>query len=257
MQISRESLSQLLLEKYNIAAEPAQFSPWALHLEKRVDFAKWPAFRNGLFEVQDEGSQLIALLTQAQPGETVIDYCAGAGGKTLAMAAMMQNQGQIYACDVSQKRLYELRNRAFRNQVEIVQAVNLRENFSLPSADCVLVDAPCSGLGTQRRKPETRWWLDEETLAKFVERQQRILELSSLLVNIGGRLIYATCSILEDENEHVIHHFLERHRNWELLPASSILPFIESEFFKLLPHQYNSDGFFAAVLQKIDAPTPT
>lgn len=230
------------LTHIGIAAEPTPHSPNGLRLAKRGALQTTQPFRDGWIEPQDEGSQLLALHVNAQPGETVIDFCAGGGGKTLALAAQMQNCGRLYACDTRRVSLDKLRLRAQRAGAGLADLLALRdENDPLlaslkAKADAVLVDAPCTGSGTLRRNPERR--LHTPDLAALAATQLSILIGASRLLKKGGRLIYATCSLLAEENEAVVEQFLRSHPNF----AAANPP------LRLLPHRDNTDGFFAHTL---------
>ncbi len=232
-----------------IVATATPYSPWGLRLAKRLS-RQSPLLLDGLLEPQDEGSQLLALLTAAAPGETVIDWCAGAGGKSLALAAMMENQGRLIACDISASRLAKLSPRATRAGATIIET-HLLSSLPALEADAVLVDAPCSGLGTLRRAPELR--LRSFDFTALANLQLQILSEAASAVRPGGRLIYGTCSLLADENEAVIAAFLSTHPEFEpatdapslaaglLTPAGSL---------RLWPHQHGTDGFFAQLLRR-------
>ncbi|MEJ5976165.1 RsmB/NOP family class I SAM-dependent RNA methyltransferase [Novosphingobium sp. PS1R-30] len=218
---------------------------------------QWEAYQAGRIEVQDTGSQLTCEALAAQPGETVIDLCAGAGGKTLALAAAMANRGCLIASDADRARLSRLMPRAERAGVSIVETVLLdagREGEALAvwqgKADAVLVDAPCSGVGTWRRNPEARWRLTEAQLARYVALQARLLDLAAMLVRPGGRLVYVTCSLLDVEGARQIDGFLARHRDW-----SAALPHLPAgrprgQGLRLSPFHDGTDGFFVAILTR-------
>ncbi len=238
-------------------AEPTRLSPWGVIFTGRTNVFALRAFKAGLFEVQDEGSQLIALACGARPGQLVVDACAGAGGKTLALASEMRNKGRLVAADRDGRRLDELRPRARRAGVHNWEARSVPESSDArvadlrAQADVVLVDAPCSGLGALRRNPDARWRLDEQEVDSFPPRQGEILERYSALVKPGGRLVYATCSINRRENEDVRAAFLAAHREFQpaqALPESvglGIGPEIQ-----LLPHRHGTDGFYIAALER-------
>ena len=260
--LSREQLqSQLRTEGFELM--PTPYSPYGLRREQRGPLFASRAFRSGLFELQDEGSQLIGLLSGVRPGQQVVDFCAGAGGKTLQMAAMMGNTGAIYAFDVVRRRLDRLRPRLLRAGVHTVQRrVILDEGDPalarlVAKADVVLVDAPCSGTGTLRRNPDIKWRPID--LAGLSALQSRILGSAARLVKPGGRLVYATCSLLEEENCGVTSVFLAAHQDFKVLPASEILvrqgisvPGGQAAdgALELLPHRHNTDGFYALVMQR-------
>ena len=227
------------LAKAGIAASPTPHSPLGLRLAKRGALQATPPFRDGWIEPQDEGSQLLTLHLHAQPGETVIDFCAGGGGKTLALAAQMQNRGRLYACDTRRASLDKLRLRAQRAGAGLADLLVLRdENDPLltslkAKADAVLVDAPCTGSGTLRRNPERR--LHTPDLVALSATQLSILIGASRLVKKGGRLIYATCSLLGEENEAVVEKFLRSQPHFTAANPP----------LRLLPHRDDTDGFFA------------
>lgn len=248
-----------------VPAVPTLYSPLALRLEARVNLPATKAFRNGLIEVQDEGSQLVALLADAQPGMSVVDFCAGAGGKTLALAAQMQNKGRLVASDVSAGRLERASVRLRRAGVHNVTRRALEGEGDkwvkrqAGSFDRVLVDAPCTGTGTWRRNPDAKWRLTEETLENLTATQGAIIRRAARLVKPGGRLIYATCSMLVEENEGCIESFLtEAGEDFRILPVHSLWPDLigtapcpsEGDFLRLDPARHGTDGFFVAVLER-------
>jgi 16S rRNA (cytosine967-C5)-methyltransferase len=242
--------------------EPTRLSPWGVIFTGRTNVFALRAFKAGLFEVQDEGSQLIALACEARPGQVVVDACAGAGGKTLALASEMHNKGRLVACDRDGRRLDELRPRARRNGVHNWEARAVPESSDARiadlagQADVVLVDAPCSGLGALRRNPDARWRLDESEVDSFPPRQKQILERYARLVKPEGRLVYATCSINRRENQDVRAAFLDAHPEFEpaqALPASLGLGNAADQ--QLLPHRHGTDGFYIAVMHKSGHPT--
>jgi len=201
----------------------SSISPWGLSFKQRVALFNLKEFKQGWFEVQDQGSQLLAQLTNVKAGDRVVDFCAGAGGKTLAMAAMMENKGTIYACDVHSKRLENLTKRTKRGGVHNVRThVLSSENDKWVKkhkelADVVLIDAPCTGTGTWRRSPDSRWNLSQENVEDLVALQQSILQSAKRLVKPGGRLLYATCSLLNEENEQQVEHFLKNNEGFEAI----------------------------------------
>ena len=243
-----------------IAADPAPLSPIGIRLRDKPALAKNPLFLDGAFEVQDEGSQLLGYLVEPKRGEMVVDFCAGAGGKTLLLGAMMKNTGRLYAFDVSDKRLTNLKPRLARSGLSNVHPGRIEHERDMKvkrlagKADRVLVDAPCSGLGTLRRNPDLKWRQDEKSVAELNAKQASILEAAATLVKPGGRLVYATCSLLREENEAIVEAFLTKHEGFALVPASSVLArhgiALEGDMLRLLPHRHNTDGFFAAVLER-------
>lgn len=249
------------LEAEDVKVTPTLLSPFGLVLETRTNVYALKAFREGLFEVQDEGSQLLGMLVDAPP-RRVIDACAGAGGKTLQLAAQMKNRGEIYALDVDARRLEELKLRARRAGVHNVRISAISKDAKAEeelakwagSAERVLVDAPCSGTGTWRRKPDARYRLTPELLAEHVQIQQTLIARFAKLVKPGGRLIYGTCSILREENEGVIEDFLAKHPDFSLTPATPWLgealasKVTRGGMLRLFTHRHDTDGFFGAVL---------
>lgn len=256
-----EAIAALAAE--GIAAEPTALSPLGLRLGGRVALIQHTAFRNGLVEVQDEGSQLVALLTDARPGEAVVDFCAGAGGKTLALAAQMQNKGRLVACDVSQGRVDRAQDRLRRAGVHNVRREVLAgENDKwvkrhAGSFDRVLIDAPCSGTGTWRRNPDAKWRLTPERLAELEALQARVLASAARLAKPGGRLVYATCSLLPEENEAQVDAFLAAHPDFAVLPVAEVWSAVlatpcpaDGPYLRLTPAANGTDGFFIAVLRR-------
>ncbi|MBO4643098.1 MAG: RsmB/NOP family class I SAM-dependent RNA methyltransferase [Alphaproteobacteria bacterium] len=242
-----------LLEKDGIKAEKTPFSPWGIRLAERINITAHSLFRDGLVEVQDEGSQLVSLLSRAQPGETVIDWCAGAGGKTLALSAMMQAKGTLYAADAFTKRLKDLPERA--NRAGAANIILLNDYKDLKSYDLVLVDAPCTGTGTWRRAPDARWRVTAEQSATIVKTQAEILDKAASHVKKGGRLFYITCSLDKAENENQAGAFLKRHADFEmqdLSPAFNRLTghTAKTETIRLRPSELHTDGFFAASFKR-------
>jgi 16S rRNA (cytosine967-C5)-methyltransferase len=262
--IKREDvLSELLQAGLDVA--PTPYSPWGLRVQGRPPLQDTPAFRAGRFEVQDEGSQLLALLLDAKRGEMVVDFCAGAGGKTLALGAAMRNTGRLYALDTSGHRLDAMKPRLARSGLSNVHAVQIaherdeRVKRLAGKIDRVLVDAPCSGLGTLRRNPDLKWRQSPQAVVEMRARQQAILSAAANLLKPGGRLVYATCSLLEVENEAVARIFEEAQPDFEVLPADQVLErarigaanaLVDGVRLRLWPHRHGTDGFFAAVWQR-------
>lgn len=256
-----EAIAALAAEK--VEAQPTRLSPLGLRLSGRIALVQYQAFRNGLVEVQDEGSQLVALLTGAQPGEAVVDFCAGAGGKTLALAAMMGNKGRLIACDVSEGRIDRAAERLRRADVHNVRKQVLKGEDDpwvkrhAASFDRVLVDAPCTGTGTWRRNPDAKWRLTPERLEELQAVQARVLASAARLVKPGGRLVYATCSLLPEENEERVHAFLDGAPQFRPVPVAEAwaqqvggdCP-ADGEWLRLTPARHHTDGFFVALLQR-------
>jgi 16S rRNA (cytosine967-C5)-methyltransferase len=252
LKATREAVSKLIPE-----AAPGPLSPDALRLPEGTNVEALPAFEQGLIEVQDEGSQLIALATRAGAGMTVVDLCAGAGGKTLALAAMMGGQGRLIACDVDRARLSRLAPRAERAGAGNIETRLLdggRESAALADlagqADVVLVDAPCSGSGTWRRNPEARWRLTPQRLERLTQLQASVLALAAALVKPGGRLVYAVCSLLEEEGAGQLAAFRARNPGWIVDPAPVEAGRPSGDGLLLTPASDGTDGFFIAGLDR-------
>ena len=244
-----------------IACEPTPYAPLGLRVIKKPALQNLPLFKSGAIEVQDEGSQLLAQIVGAKRGEMVVDFCAGAGGKTLAIGALMRNTGRLYAFDISDKRLAKLKPRMARSGLSNVHPVLIaHENDAkvkrlAGKADRVLVDAPCSGLGTLRRNPDVKWRQTPATVLEMNAKQISILSSAARLVKAGGRLVYGTCSILDEENEAIVAQFLAANPDFTLLPMKDVLAEQKidldmQDYLKLLPQRHQTDGFFAAVLER-------
>ena len=246
----------------DIAATPTPWSPVGLRLARRVALQTIGAWKDGLVEVQDEGSQLVALLVDAKPGMRVVDFCAGAGGKTLAIAATMANKGHVVACDISAPRLEGATKRLRRAGVHNVERRQLADERDpwvkkhQKSYDRVVADVPCTGTGAWRRNADGRWRLQPVDLEELVALQARIVDSCCRLVKKGGRLVYATCSVLREENEAQVERFLEAHPEFHLLSADEIWPEGVTRpdagpMLRLTPARHATDGFFAAVLERV------
>jgi len=261
VKMTREDLAARLAEE-GVIARPTRLSPVGLVFETRVNAFGLPAFRDGLFEVMDEGSQLVADAVAPPPRGRIVDACAGAGGKTLALAGTLDNHGRILALDSNGKKLEELRRRARRAGLSNLSAREVIGGALPPEAklgawDRVLVDAPCSGLGTLRRNPEARWRLSTKMVDTYPADQLGLLIAYAPLVAIGGRLVYATCSVLREENEAVVERFLHERPDFVVMPLKEIwgkeraAQVGDGVFLRLLPHVHDTDGFFAAVLRRV------
>lgn len=265
----RETIKASLL-KDGIETEDAPYSPWGLRVKGKVFLSETKAFRGGQIEIQDEGSQLIALACDVQPGMQVMDYCAGGGGKTLALASAMRVKGRIVAMDLDAGRLAKAKTRFKRARVsDIIETRPLSDEKSRKwlrrqkqSFDVVLVDVPCSGTGTWRRNPDTRWRTYGPSVEELIPVQADILDRVAGVVKGGGRLVYATCSLLPEENEQQIEKFLAQHPEFELAPLNDIWPAgctppCEGKYMRLSPKRHHTDGFFAAVLvRKVEEGQP-
>ena len=256
---------EAVLERLEADGTPGaatRYSPVGVRVKEKVALNKHPMYLDGAVEVQDEGSQILGLLVEPRRSDMVVDFCAGAGGKTLQLGAAMGSHGRLYAYDVSDKRLANLTPRLRRSGLSNVHPQRIDgENDSKVKrlrgkVDRVLVDAPCTGLGTLRRNPDLKTRQTEAGLAELTAKQWAILEAAAALVKPGGRLVYGTCSLLEEENEAIVERFLAAHPDFAIVPCSEVLarqgiaiPGCE-RYLKLLPHVHDTDGFFAAVMQR-------
>lgn len=262
---ARREEVQSTLRAAGIEAVNTPYSPWGLRVDGKPALNRLEVFGSGAIEVQDEGSQLLALLTEAKRGEMVVDFCAGAGGKTLALGAMMRNTGRLYAFDISGHRLESLKPRLARSGLSNVYPAQIaherdeRIKRLAGKIDRVLVDAPCSGLGTLRRNPDLKWRQSQKAVDELIVKQTAILTSAARLVKPGGRLVYATCSLLAAENEAIAAAFGEVQREFKILPATEALEragiasaatLVSGPHLRLWPHRHATDGFFAAVWQR-------
>ena len=261
---------QKALAASGIKAVNTPYSPWGLRIAGKPALNKHEAFVRGDFEVQDEGSQLLSMLLDAKRGEMVVDFCAGAGGKTLAIGAAMRSTGRLYAFETSAHRLDAFKSRLKRSGVSNVHPAAIaherddRVKRLTGKIDRVLVDAPCTGLGTLRRNPDLKWRQNLQAVAEMAVKQAAILQSASRLVKSGGRLVYATCSVLPQENEAIAQAFALANPDFEAMPASAVLTALKVDnapslcsggddggaFLRLWPHRHATDGFFAAVWQR-------
>jgi 16S rRNA (cytosine967-C5)-methyltransferase len=251
---------QMRLAQEGFPCELTPHSPAGLRRHDRAPIFKTACFKEGLFEVQDEGSQLLALLLEPRRQEMVVDFCAGAGGKTLHVGALMANTGTVYAFDVLAKRLEKLKPRLRRAGLNNVRMVTIsherdaRVQRLKGKIDRVLVDAPCSGTGTLRRNPDIKW--RDINLAELTDTQQRILAAAAELLKPGGRLVYATCSLLKEENEDIVEKFLAARPEFHVVPVNEILErrhlplSMAGDALRLLPHLHQTDGFYAVALER-------
>jgi len=248
-------------ERDNIVAAATPYSPTGVRLDGKPALQRHPLFLEGKVEVQDEGSQLLAFLVAPRRREMVVDFCAGAGGKTLALGALMHSEGRVYAFDTAVKRLSNLKPRLRRSGLSnvhpqlIAGAADARVRRLTSKIDRVLVDSPCSGLGTLRRNPDLKWRQGPQAVAEMTAKQRTILDAAAQLVKPGGRLVYATCSLLREENEAVVDAFLDAHPQFARIHCGEILrrQGIELDtgpYFRVSPHAHGMDGFFAGVLER-------
>jgi 16S rRNA (cytosine967-C5)-methyltransferase len=261
---------QKALAASGIKAVPTPYSPWGLRISGKPALNKHEAFVRGDFEVQDEGSQLLALLLDAKRGEMVVDFCAGAGGKTLALGAMMRNTGRLYAFDTSAGRLDSFKPRLARSGLSNVHPAAIaherddRVKRLSGKIDRVLVDAPCTGMGTLRRNPDLKWRQTLQGVEEMAATQSKILDSAARMVKSGGRLVYATCSVLPQENEAIAEAFSQAHTDFVAIPVGEVLAGLKvadaaklcaggddaQRYLRLWPHRHATDGFFAAVWQR-------
>ena len=243
------------------ACEPTPYAPTGIRLTEKPAINKHPLYLNGSIEVQDEGSQLLVSIVAPRRGEMVVDFCAGGGGKTLALGAAMRNTGRLYAFDVSARRLTGLDPRLARSGLSNVHPVaiatenDLRVKRLAGKIDRVLVDAPCTGFGTLRRNPDLKWRFSEKDVAELAGKQLKILTSAARLVRVGGRLVFATCSVLREEGEEITEKFLAAHPDFAPLSCAEILkaqgiPLDTGEHLRLFPHLHQTDGFFAAAFER-------
>ncbi|HVS26176.1 MAG TPA: RsmB/NOP family class I SAM-dependent RNA methyltransferase [Burkholderiales bacterium] len=260
MRASREEVLHGL-QVEGLKAEPAPYSPIGIRLQNKISLNRHPLFLSGKVEVQDEGSQLLCFLLAPRRHEMVVDFCSGSGGKSLALGAMMHNHGRLYAFDVSDKRLNHLKPRLKRSGLSNIhpQRIDSENDTKVKrlagKIDRVLVDAPCSGLGTLRRNPDLKWRQSPQSVEELGQKQAAILRRAATLLKPGGRLVYATCSILPEENEAIVTDFLHENRHFIIMNGSAALaqqaiPLATGETLRLFPHLHGTDGFFAAVMEK-------
>jgi 16S rRNA (cytosine967-C5)-methyltransferase len=258
------------LAKLGVKAVPTPYSPWGLRIAGKPALNKMEAFTKGEFEVQDEGSQLLAMLVDAKRGEMVVDFCAGAGGKTLAIGAAMRSTGRLYAFDTSAGRLDSFKPRQARSGLSNVHPAAIaherddRVKRLSGKIDRVLVDAPCTGLGTLRRNPDLKWRQSLQAVEEMTVKQTAILQSAARLLKPGGRLVYATCSVLPQENEAIAEAFSVANPDFEPVSTGEVLAGLKVQdapslcsggadgqlYLRLWPHLHATDGFFAAIWQK-------
>lgn len=247
------------LRRRGFESTPARLSPVGLHLSKRTNLFSLDLFRQGWFELQDEGSQIISLLLDPKPTWRIADVCAGGGGKTLHLAALMKNRGEIFAFDVVPRRLKNLQQRVRRSSIHNVRTQLLQPD-EVPARyigqmDAILIDAPCSGTGVLRRNPDAKWKISEALVQQMAVKQKQILNQYAPLLKPGGRLVYATCSLLAEENEQVAQSFLQQQPDFrpgnaaEILQRYQLETLADGSYVRLLPHTHGCDGFFAALLE--------
>jgi 16S rRNA (cytosine967-C5)-methyltransferase len=260
LKTSRED-AQTALAAAGIAAEPTPYSPLGLRVAGKPALQHHPLFTSGAIEVQDEGSQILCYLVAPKRNDMVVDFCAGAGGKTLLLGALMRSQGRLYAFDVSPRRLANLKPRLARSGLSNVHPVRIEDERDrhvkrlASKIDRVLVDAPCSGFGTLRRNPDLKWRQPQSAIPELAAKQARLLASAATLLKPGGRLVYATCSVLPEENEAVVEAFLAAHAEFALGDAASELAragvaLDTGPMLRLYPHRHGCDGFFAAMLER-------
>lgn len=249
------------LREDGVACQPTPLSPVGIRVAGKPAVNQHPLFLEGAFEVQDEGSQLLGYLLAPRRGEMVVDFCAGAGGKTLHLGALMRSLGRLYALDVSGRRIAQFKPRLARSGLSNVHPQRIdtendaRVKRLAAKMDRVLVDAPCSGSGTLRRNPDLKWRQSPESVAELTAKQAAILASAARMLKPGGRLVYATCSLLPEENEVIVEAFLARNPGFSMIPAGEALqaqgiPVDPGAYLRLFPHRHGTDGFFAAALER-------
>ncbi|MDO9470108.1 MAG: RsmB/NOP family class I SAM-dependent RNA methyltransferase [Nitrosomonas sp.] len=255
------------LSQEGIEAQETPYSPCGIRLTGKPAINRHELFLSGKIEVQDEGSQLLGYLLAPKRGEMVVDFCAGAGGKSLLLGALMNSKGRLYAFDISEKRLNNLKPRFKRSGLSNLHAQRIANENDIKvkrlagKIDRVLVDAPCSGLGTLRRNPDLKWRQSSQSIDELKTKQAAILSAAASLLKPGGRLVYATCSFLPEENQQVVQEFLNTHPQFSLLNCSELLaqqkiPLDTGEFLQLSPLLHQTDGFFAAALTRVEVTKP-
>ena len=255
------------LSQEGIEAQETPYSPCGIRLTGKPAINRHELFLSGKIEVQDEGSQLLGYLLAPKRGEMVVDFCAGAGGKSLLLGALMNSKGRLYAFDISEKRLSNLKPRFKRSGLSNLHAQRIANENDIKvkrlagKIDRVLVDAPCSGLGTLRRNPDLKWRQSPQSIEELKAKQAAILSAAASLLKPGGRLVYATCSFLPEENQQVVQDFLNTHPQFRLLNCAELLaqqkiPLDTGEFSQLSPLLHQTDGFFAAALTRAEAAKP-
>ncbi|QRN40604.1 MAG: methyltransferase domain-containing protein [Neisseriaceae bacterium] len=260
IKIKRDELIQKLKEN-NILSTKTPYSPWGIRLQgNHPRLTQYPFYKEGLFEIQDEGSQLIAYLSQPKKNQNIIDFCAGTGGKTLAIGAMLNNRGSIYAFDVEANRLNQLKLRLKKSKLNNIYPILIQNEKDeklrkfQQKYDIILIDAPCSGLGTIRRQPDLKYRNSPSTIQKMTEKQLSILNEAEKLCHSSGKLVYATCSILPQENEYIIQKFLRSHTNYQLIDCQKYLSGITMNKndmgIYLNPLLTQTDGFYIAIMKK-------
>ena len=261
LKTSREAaLAALAADGIRVTATP--YSPVGLRVTGKPALQQHALFTSGAIEIQDEGSQLLCFLVAPKRSEMVVDFCAGAGGKTLLLGALMRSQGRLYALDISPRRLANLKPRLARSGLSNVHPVRISDERDARirrlagKIDRVLVDAPCTGFGTLRRNPDLKWRQPQAALAELAAKQTRLLAAAAPLVKPGGRLVYATCSVLPAENEAVVEAFLTAHPGFALGDATAELAragiaLDAGRMLRLYPHRHGCDGFFAALLERV------
>jgi 16S rRNA (cytosine967-C5)-methyltransferase len=261
---SKGRLKEILEKKKKVEVEKTMIAPEGLTISKRINFQEMEEFKRGLFEVQDEGSQVVTLLTEVKPGMVVLDVCAGGGGKTIYMSELMKNAGKIFAFDIDKDRIKNLGKRIKDKNFKNINVVKVKTElkYFVGTFDVVLVDAPCTGSGTIRRNPDLKWRIKEKDIVKYTNLQLEILNEYAQMVKMNGSLVYVTCSLFKEENEDVINKFLESKPNFAVANLAPILKsndiknlevvsdFDNLKYLHLFPYIHKTDGFFGCVLKR-------
>lgn len=268
IRMNRKKLLNEIKKDFNLVENKdfdlTPYSPFGLRLNKNLNVKKWQQFIDGKIEIQDEGSQIISMLVDARQDDLIIDFCSGAGGKSLLIGSIMRSKGRIYAFDVSRRKILESKNRILKAGLRNVYLIKIEDendekiNRFIGKANKVLVDVPCTGSGTLRRHPELKWIYNKNSIIKITDMQYKILESASRCVKEGGYLIYATCSIIPDENQFQIEKFIKNNKSFKVIDIQKIFNkfcdnlFFQGPYLELRPDIHNTDGFFIAILEKIN-----
>ena len=257
LKTNREELAKQLKEE-GFDTFPTRYSPFGLVVKDKGDIYNTKSFSNGLFEVQDEASQLVTILAKPPKNGKVVDACAGSGGKTIFISALMENKGRIIGVELYKNKIITLKKRARRAGAFNIEPMETTDpDLAKIKGDVVLIDTPCTGTGTFRRNPESRWRVKETDVEELRTKQKDILRVYSKNVKTGGRLVYSTCSVLREENEDIIEDFVkDGESGFKILNVQEFLPkecnsFVRNGYFRSFPHVHNTDGFFAAVLERV------
>jgi 16S rRNA (cytosine967-C5)-methyltransferase len=264
---ARGKLIEVFHKKKKVEAEKTHLAPEGIMIPKRMNFQEMDEFKRGCFEVQDEGSQIVTLLTDPKPGMIILDVCAGGGGKTIYISDLMKNSGKIFAFDIDKERIKNLTKRLKNKNYKNINIIKTKDElkYYISTFDVVLVDAPCTGSGTIRRNPDLKWRIKESDIAKYTKIQSEILNEYSKFVKVNGALVYITCSLFREENEEIIETFLADKPGFDYVNAFQLLKSYDvykepdprfndesgqGKYLRLLPNTHNTDGFFGCILRR-------